>query len=216
MPKAHGQGSGPGDLVRRFVDFYGYRGSHPAVYYLNPWEVVMLWGFLPLPRPKASIESDPVPLTRWKTHPKTKEETAEYKPNPAAAYGGEDAEASVLFYDTIPGEVQLKDRWYMRRRLRPMVPAPSSTPMPDKAKSIVEKARLFSLYLRPWVLDAALAYEHGHVPRISDLDIVQSPSKPKMRISTKSASACGIVVRSYSQASSAYVSVCSICVHDVI
>ena len=73
VPKAKGQGSGPGDLVRRFVDFYGYRGSRPAVYYLNALEFVMMWETLPLPRPKAPSESDPVPLTKWKTHPKTKE-----------------------------------------------------------------------------------------------------------------------------------------------
>ena len=98
-----GPGSGPDVLVRRFVDYYGYRGSHPAVYYLNPWEFVMLWDVVPLPRPKAPSKIDPAPLTRWKTHPKTKETTEEYEPNPAAASGDEDAEASVLFYDTIPG-----------------------------------------------------------------------------------------------------------------
>jgi hypothetical protein len=216
VPKAKGQGSGPGDLVRRFVDFYGYRGSRPAVYYLIAWEFVMLWEVLPLPRPKAPSESVPVPLTKWKTHPKTKEETAEYEPNPAAASGDEDAEALVFFYGTIPGDMQLKDRWYMQRRMRPMVPATSSTPMPDKAKSIDEKTGLFSLYMRPWVIDAALACQHGHVPHISDLDIVQSPCKPKMRITTKSTSDCGMAVRSYSQAWSAYVRVCSVCVHTVI
>ena len=89
--------------MRYFVDFYGYRGSHQAVYYLSSWEFVMLWEVLPLPRPKAHSESDLVPLTKWKTHPKTKEQTAEYEPNPAAASGDKDAEASVLYYGTIPG-----------------------------------------------------------------------------------------------------------------
>ena len=105
--KARGQGR---TILPHFVDFYGYRGSHPAVYYLNAWEFVMLRAVLPLPRPKALSESDPVPLTNWKTHPKTKEKTAEYKPNPAAASDHNDAEASVLFYSTIPGKMQLRDR----------------------------------------------------------------------------------------------------------
>lgn len=215
-PRRRAIGSGPDDLVRQFVDFYGYRGSHPAVCYLNAWEFVILWEVLPLPRSKAPCESDPVPLTKWKTHPKTKEETADYEPNPAAASDDNDAEASVLFYGTIPGEMQLKDRWNMHRRMRPMVPAPSSTPMPDKAKSIDEKTRRFSLYMRPWVLDAALACQHGHVPHISDLDIVPSLSKPKVRITTKSTSDHGIAIRSYSHAWSAFVRACSICVHKVL
>ena len=36
LPIAHGRGSGPEDCARHFVDFYGYRGSHPAIFYLNP------------------------------------------------------------------------------------------------------------------------------------------------------------------------------------
>ena len=68
-----------------------------------------------------------------------------------------------------------------------MVPDPSSKPMPVKAKSIDEKARLFSLYMRPLVLDATLACEHGHVPHISDLDIAPGLSKPKKRVSASGA-----------------------------
>ena len=54
VPKAHGRGSGREDLVRHSVDFYGFRGTHPAVYYLSPWEFVKLWEVVPLPRPKVA------------------------------------------------------------------------------------------------------------------------------------------------------------------
>ena len=50
-----------------------------------------------------------------------------------------------------------------------MVPAPSFTPMPDKAADREGKARLFSLYMRPWVLDARHA--SAMVPHVTDLDI---------------------------------------------
>jgi len=63
-----------------------------------------------------------------------------------------------------------RHRWILRRRKRPMVPAPSHTPMPDKETTKEGKGRLFSLYMRPWVLDRRFASRH--VPHIADLDVV--------------------------------------------
>ena len=56
-------------------------------------------------------------------------------------------------YPRIPGKVQLQDRFYMRRLSVPLVPAPSHTRMPEKEKTQEARARLYSVYLRPWVLD---------------------------------------------------------------
>ena len=63
-----------------------------------------------------------------------------------------------------------RHQWILRRRKRPMVPAPSHTPMPDKQSTREGKSRLFSLYMRPWVLDRRFASRH--VPHITDLDVV--------------------------------------------
>ena len=63
-----------------------------------------------------------------------------------------------------------RHRWILRRRKRPMVPAPTHTPMPDKEATKEGKSRLFSLYMRPWVLDRRFASRH--VPHIADLDVV--------------------------------------------
>ena len=63
-----------------------------------------------------------------------------------------------------------RHQWILRRRKRPMVPAPSHTPMPDKQSTKEGKSRLFSLYMRPWVLDRQFASRH--VPHITDLDVV--------------------------------------------
>jgi len=85
--------------------------------------------------------------------------------------GGQNIEAEtdgILFFPDIPGDVQLRSLWYMRRRRRPMVPAPSNTPMPDNANDAEGKARLFSVYLRPWTLDRRIATTE--VPHIADLD----------------------------------------------
>ena len=73
-------------------------------------------------------------------------------------------------YPKIPGAVQLRENFYMKRRKKPMVPAPSGTPMPEKAKTADAKARLYCVYLRPWVLDAK--YATVEVPHITQLDVV--------------------------------------------
>jgi len=70
-------------------------------------------------------------------------------------------------YPLVPGDVQLQDKFYMRRRLRPMVPAPSHTRMPHQESSAEGKARLYSLYLRPWVLrDADATHEVPHLANL--------------------------------------------------
>ena len=52
-----------------------------------------------------------------------------------------------------------------------MVPAPMNTPMPDKYLGAEKRGRLYSVYLRPWVLDARWATP-GVVPYITDLNVV--------------------------------------------
>ncbi len=54
-----------------------------------------------------------------------------------------------------------------------MVPAPSNTPMPGKEGTQEGKARLYSVYLRPWVLDHSIATEE--VPHLTNLNVLPSP-----------------------------------------
>ena len=81
---------------------------------------------------------------------------------------------------------QLRHEWILRRANRPYVPEPDGTPMPDAAANAEEKARLYNVYLRPWVLDhgdASLA-----VPHITDLnlcDAVGRASSKRKRLTTK-------------------------------
>jgi hypothetical protein len=167
-------------FLRQFDDLYGYRGDNENIYYLNPWEFLMLWETLPLPKPSQSRREDGkdgvddaeepeddrshVPLTLKMVRPEP-DSDRDYDVNPEA-----ETNDVRFFPEDLPGDVQLRWRWYMRRRRRPMVPAPTNTPMPDKQGSSEGKARLFSLYLRPWVLDGRFATEA--VPHLSQLDRV--------------------------------------------
>eukprot|EP00973_Karenia_brevis_P052594 7306268-Karenia_brevis.AAC.1 len=37
----------------------------------------------------------------------------------------------ILFYRAMPGDVRFRNMWYMKKRMKPMVPAPHNSPMPD-------------------------------------------------------------------------------------
>ena len=64
----------------------------------------------------------------------------------------------------------------MKKRCRPTVPAPTGTPMPEKEGDANKKARLYSVYLRPWVLDKNIATVE--VPHIADLDLTTESCCP--------------------------------------
>ena len=96
------------------------------------------------------------------------EDEGEYAPN------GKMESPKLLFFPMVPGEIQIRNLWYMQRLDRPMIPAPADCPMPDKQKTAELKARVFSVYLRPWTLDRAVAT--AEVPFITDLDVVPAVS----------------------------------------
>ena len=129
-------------FLRHFPDLYGFRGGLPdneAVYYLNPWEFAALWEVrrLPEPTPDGTIPS----LTKWKDPQEAKggSTVRPYVLNPAAVEYHRGSH-EVLFYPSTPGGTDLRNTWYMLRQLRPMVPAPSNTPMPDKYSDVEKKA----------------------------------------------------------------------------
>ena len=136
LPKIGDQAPSDSMYLRCFDDVYGFRakneGKGRLLYYLNPWEFLMLWDCVPLPPP-------PSPLSM--------KVGDSYQPNPAAE------SSDVIFFPLgIPGEVDFRNRYYMRRRHRPMIPAPNGTPMPDQRKYAKKKYLLFSLYMRQWTL----------------------------------------------------------------
>ena len=100
----------------------------------------MLWECLPLPKPgqHRHIDSPALILSIGEN---------DFGPNPAA-----ESRDILFFPEGIPGPHNLRSRWYLQRRHRPIVPAPSNTGMPDQQRDAEKKSQLFSLYLRPWVL----------------------------------------------------------------
>ena len=100
-------------VVKHFPDLYGFRGHLPEykdVYYLNPWEFVMLWEIRRLPKPVETAEDKPPSLSQWLKKGSTEDE-AKFTVNPAAeTYYLQ--EGSVLFYPEINGTPLCKNQWH--------------------------------------------------------------------------------------------------------
>eukprot|EP00973_Karenia_brevis_P070771 9836961-Karenia_brevis.AAC.1 len=58
----------------------------------------------------------------------------------------------------------------MKKRMKPMVPAPHNSPMPDTQNGREAASRLYSIYMRPWTLNQSIAT--ADVPHISMLDTI--------------------------------------------
>ena len=102
-----------------------------------------------------------------------------------------------LLVSVLPAKelVQLPDRvntravadHYFIRRVAPLVPYPTSTPLPKADMAEADQARILNVYLRPWTLaieDASL-----HVPHLKALDkpISDRSMKPTHRYTSKTA-----------------------------
>lgn len=67
------------------------------------------------------------------------------------------------------GYQKFRHSWILIKRNRPVVPCPENTPMPNRKQSKHLRAKLFSIYLRPWTLWPEEC--DCDVPYITDLDL---------------------------------------------
>ena len=71
-----------------------------------------------------------------------------------------------------PQTKRFRHQWVLRRRDRPVVPCPEHTPLPRRGMSSEERARICSVYMRPWTLDTAC--ESPPVPHLRNLNLCSS------------------------------------------
>ena len=83
---------------------------------------------------------------------------------------------------------QFRVSWLLIRRDRPCVPCPEMTPLPGKKDSKPFKAKLFSVYLRPWTMVQQEATVD--VPYLADLDLCVAEWQKHQRIT---ATARGVI-----------------------
>ena len=159
-----------------FEDAYGHRGNAPPIHYLSPWEFTGLWTLEYL-KPPCSYSHNA--KTMWTPAGLAyKEKRQEDKEAPAPKPGKHyvvidcvDPSKYIAFPESSATQI-LRHRAVMVRWKRPHVPQPSATPLPTTHLSEEERCRIFSVYLRPWVLNTEFA--SAQVPLLADLDIAVS------------------------------------------
>ena len=94
---------------------------------------------------------------------KDPEAQTEYEPNV------EKESNVILFFPDIPGDFQLRDKFFLQKRKAPIAPAALSAPLPHKQKTKEQRCKVLSLYFRPWTLDHAEATDD--VVHITQLNV---------------------------------------------
>ena len=149
----------------------------------------MLWECVRLPKPDECHHGRESTGRRQTVHGTNSKGVPLSVPLPGDDYGpnlAAEDEDVLFFHANIPGPSNLHQRWYLRRRRRPMVPAPSSTPLPENEKDDEGKARLYLVYMRPWTL--VPEWSSPQVPLLQDLDVLPRAAlrPPRKRLRQKS------------------------------
>jgi hypothetical protein len=148
------------------------------MFYLSPWEFVQWFKPQRLRPPSAFYD-----WSQW-----TVEGKAKIEENPGRKVRlepfndfvlNEDKLATVLYVFTFPKAKEIfvtkapakyerfRHTWLLIRRLRPVIPCAEQTPLPSKRMSKFTRAKIFSVYLRPWTLSTR--YAGIDVPHLVDL-----------------------------------------------
>jgi hypothetical protein len=150
---------------RDVASLYGLRGTSPRLYYMSPWEFTQWWEPVQTKPPFGSYKH-----TMWL--PDADYERAEpgldYVIKPAK-FDHDD----IHVFPERPGAglpyERFRNTWFLIRRLKPLVPCPENTPLPNSKMDSEDRSKIFSLYLRAWTLfeeDSSV-----EVPFITDLTL---------------------------------------------
>ena len=144
----------------------------------------MLWEIEQLSPPGRDAEAS---LTEWTQYPATDEMKTSRRPG--VDYKVREGLNNNPEYIVFPATrilATFRHEWILRKCYRPMVPSMDGVKMPDREKTREERCRLFSLYMRPWVLDAT--HESIYVPHLRNLGFIpcaQPDSVKRRRLTQK-------------------------------
>ena len=178
IPKA-----GAKRVVTDHVAIYGFRSTHPDMFFLSPWEFVQWFKPHALEAPRANYR-----LTKWMpgrgpNSSARKDKWTDYALDEDFVRDDVYIESSSHLYafeHVVSCEphiskaqyTKFRNAWVLIKRNRPVVPCPEVTPLPSRKLTKEARAKLCSIYLRPWTFFSELA--SAHVPLLTDLDLTQS------------------------------------------
>ena len=170
------------------VAFYGYRPRHENLFFLSPWEFTQWFKLERLRAPSVQYT-----WSKWTKAGREKlKEAAGQKirlePYKDYVLNDETIKANsqihvyppsaVLFEGVAPARYdKFRHSWLLIRRQRPVIPCPQQTPLPNKRMSKSNRAKIFSVYLRPWTLSRVFA--DSTVPHLADLDGLRVAQPPE-------------------------------------
>ncbi|CAL1160877.1 unnamed protein product [Cladocopium goreaui] len=171
-------------------EVYGWRGTDERVFHLSPWEFIKWWSLKKLQPPTKNATEDGQGLSVW-----VRKDGTDRKPVDGWQYGRDYIWKHPLPNSRAVNLVRLPQcngcsrvqEYYLERRTEPLIPYPTTCPLPKPDMSKDAQARLLNVYLRPWTLDPKSATPH--VPHISalDLEIRSNSLNPSTRLRTKTA-----------------------------
>ena len=161
---------------RDVVSLYGLRDTDPRLYYMSPWEFTQWWEPLCTKKPSDYYEKNQ--YTKWL--PNADYERAEPGVDYVIQLKMFEHEDIYVFPQRPKAGVlyeRFRNTWFLKRRLKPFVPCPENTPLPNSKMESEHRSKIFSLYLRAWTL--VEEESSVEVPFIKDLTLTSAQWKGK-------------------------------------
>ena len=158
---------------RDVATLYGFRSTDPRLYYMSPWEFTQWWEPMCTKRPSRFYDH-----TMWLRNAdyERAEPGVDYVIKPKMF----EHEDIYVFPQRpkagVPYE-RFRHTWFLKRRLKPFVPCPENTPLPNSKMESEQRSKIFSLYLRAWTL--VEEESSVEVPFIKDLTLTAAQWKGK-------------------------------------
>ena len=126
------------------VSLYGMRGQDPRLFYMSPWEFVQHW---------APVQTRPP--SRFYKYTMWTEDADQDRAEPGADYFIQPRKFQHRDFYVYPPRPdagssynRFRNTWFLRRRLKPYVLCPESSPMQNSKMTSEQRSKIFSVYLR--------------------------------------------------------------------
>ena len=169
--------NGLGNDVPDQVSLYGFRDVKPDMFFLSPWEFCQWYYPHRLQAPSATYDWTKLTAAGKKRLEQEERKNIKWVPGTDFVMAEDKIAADSSLFPYPPWQSffshatdaynKFRQTYILRRRLVPMVPCPERCPLPGRRMSKDVRAKLLSVYFRPWTLVRRVATVS--VPYLPDL-----------------------------------------------